>query len=115
MPTRPQKVGEEMPPLFNENHHQNSVVVENVGDEIVTESEVIESHFLIRQFKNFWMNDWTNWNMKDRKISRILKSMSWKTSYYEILQNFWFWTDVEGTLRSLDAVDAVIVLIRTFS
>ena len=41
MPTRPQKVGEEMPPLFNENHHQNSVVVENVGDEIVTESEVI--------------------------------------------------------------------------
>ena len=29
--------------LFNDNHHQNSVVVEEVGDEIVTESEVFFS------------------------------------------------------------------------
>ena len=44
MPSR-QKIEEEMGPIFNENHHDdNSVIVEHVGDEIISGEEV---HFYL--------------------------------------------------------------------
>ena len=45
MPSR-QKIEEDMGPIFNENHHdENSVIVEQVGDEIISGEEVPENNF----------------------------------------------------------------------
>ena len=40
MPQRPPKLEDQMTNLFSENNHDKAVVVEQVGDEIINESEV---------------------------------------------------------------------------
>ena len=46
MPQRPPKLEDQMTNLFSENNHDKAVVVEQVGDEIINESEVFLFLFL---------------------------------------------------------------------
>ena len=58
MPQRPPPKLEDQMTLFSENNHGKSVVVEQVGDEIISESEVW--HFNLRK-KNIVVHTLSEW------------------------------------------------------